>query len=154
MNTVPRPALLLGFAGLLPTLGALVAVLTGDADVARYGFVAGAIYGITILSFLGGAWWGIAASRAPARTLGVWLALSVVPSLAGTLVGIFLSPLSLILLGVFFLLTLVMDRALDQRNLAPDWWMTLRVPLSVGMALLHISLGLLGPAVSGPGFGA
>lgn len=153
MHSVPRPALILGAAGLLPTLAALVAVLVGDTDVARFGFVAGAYYGITILSFLGGAWWGIAASRAPARTLAVWLGLSVVPSLVGTLAGIFLSPVSVFLLGLAFLASLLMDRALSRRDLAPPWWMALRLPLSIGMALLHIALGLFGPAVNGPGFG-
>ena len=55
--SIPRPALLLGAAGLLPSLAMPVLLAAGDG-AAAFALHAGPAYGALIASFIGGAWWG------------------------------------------------------------------------------------------------
>ncbi|XP_038150952.1 transmembrane protein 69-like isoform X2 [Cyprinodon tularosa] len=77
----PKPALYLGFAGLIPFISPtlLMAVTETYYPELAYGQVA---YGASILSFLGGARWGFALPESsPAKPDWINLANSVVPSL-------------------------------------------------------------------------
>ncbi len=140
---VPSAARSLGAAGLLPTLAALAAVAFGGPALAAAGFAIAAIYGAAILSFLGGAWWGIAAARAPEHRLGALLAVAVLPSLlaAGALWA--LSPLAVAVLGLAFLGAPAVDRLLLAEGFAPPWWLSLRLPLSAAMGVLHLAVAAL-----------
>jgi len=139
----PRAALLLGAAGLLPTVIALGVMLLARHPERELAFRAAGAYGASILSFLGGAWWGLAASRGHPRDLPFWLGLSVLPALAAWLVVTFLSPLSLAILSVLFLACLWVDRELGRRFVAPEWWLPLRLPLSLCMAGLHMIVAVV-----------
>jgi hypothetical protein len=141
----PVSAAVLGAAGLLPTLAALAVSAFGPEAAAAMAWRGGAAYGATILAFVGGAWWGLAAARAPADRLGGWLAVSVLPSLHAALVLAVLSPLAVAALGVGFMALIPVDRRLADGGLAPAWWMTLRLPLSLAMGVLHLALAALGP---------
>ncbi len=149
---VGRTAFLLGFAGLLPQVAAVVLIVIGKADrtdlawaplVLGYGLAL--VYGAVILSFLGGIWWGIAMRRDGAGQ-GTLAALSVVPSLVGaacvgTAAVAFSSRASvfaLIALGIAILLALLVDRRLVETGEAPANWMRLRAPLSLGLGVLTI----------------
>ena len=104
------------------------------------------IYSALILSFLGGIWWGVAVARAPEGDQAPLFGLAVAPSiLALTLVGLSLRwpVIASTLLGLVIVATLLVDRALRQRQLVPAWWMRLRVPLSLALGALTIGLGLL-----------
>ncbi|MBX7459101.1 DUF3429 domain-containing protein [Qipengyuania sp. 1NDH17] len=149
MNTVPRWPRLLGLAGLLPQLGALLVALLGPGDVHEPARALGALYAALIFTFLGGAWWGIAAGAPAAERRGglawAWVA-AVVPSLlAFGLVGAWmldrlqLEPL-LVMLGGGLLMAVAVDVRLG--SLAPRWWMQLRVPLSLILGAATIALGL------------
>ena len=70
-------------------------------------------------------------------------AIAVIPTLAALGLMMVLSPWRLVLLGVLIALTLVVDRLLVQLRLAPDHWMKLRVPLSIGLSAATIGLGLM-----------
>jgi hypothetical protein len=136
-------ARLLGFAGLLPQLIALVLFLRGG----EWGWVALAAsfaYASVIFSFLGGVWWGQALSmaRAPRWAFGV----AVVPSLLA--VGLFLpwtlgwdwpGP-SLLWLGVLIALSPLVDRKLGMGSKS---WMQLRWHLSIGLGILTILIAIL-----------
>ncbi|XP_029581085.1 transmembrane protein 69 [Salmo trutta] len=77
----PKPALYLGFSGLLPFLGAplLMAVTQSYLPEVAYAQV---VYGASIVSFLGGARWGFALPEgSPAQPDWMNLGNSVVPSL-------------------------------------------------------------------------
>lgn len=152
-ETIPAAAALPGFAGLLPPLGVLVAELAvrravPSSPVALFGLRQVALlYAGLILSFLGGMWWGIAATRVPRERLGRWLVLAVVPSLwafaaalAGSASGDPVRGPRLVaaLLALGLLGSLLVDRALARRELVPGWWLRLRVPLSVCLALLTL----------------
>lgn len=141
-TTVPRSAVLLGAGGLLPTIAAVAAVWLAPRDVAAFGFSAGAIYGATILSFIGGAWWGLGAARAEGAALARILGLSVVPSLVAAAVLVVLSPEAVALLALSFAAVLLVDRMLVHAGQAPAWWLRLRIPLSVSMAVLHLLLAV------------
>ncbi len=146
--TVPATARLLGLLGLLPQGLFLLLVAV---DHPRLVFAAQSLafaYAALILSFLGGLWWGLAATaaRPPAW---LWIA-AVMPSLAAfasflpwALAGSWPGP-SLVLLGGAIMASLAVDRRLVRDGLAPDWWMRLRLPLSAGLGMMTIAIGLLG----------
>ena len=143
----------LGFAGLLPQVALVSAVglLQGPDRPAGTVVLAG-IYPLAILSFLGGMWWGLAMrsddSQAPTA------AVAVVPSLIAVVLAlVFFVALDrgfagwiLVAIGSAVLLTLPVDRWLAARGLAPEGWMALRVPLSVGLGGLTIVAGALAGA--------
>lgn len=143
---VGRTAILLGFAGLLPPAAAVGWAIMQD----RSAWVVGLIYALSILSFLGGIWWGLA-MRAGVRQAPL-VAMAVVPSLLAFVLAVtsfvtFGSSWVLVATGVALLLTLPVDRWLTRTGAAPANWMRLRVPLSVGLGGLTILLGAL---TSGP----
>lgn len=132
--------MLLGFAGLLPAAAAALALLFGPAQWHGLAATVCATYDAVILSFLGGAWWGIASGpdAAPGRGLAGVLAVSVLPSLAGWAALLLDRGSGLVALGLLFLVVLPGDFWLERGGLAPAWWTRLRVPLSVGMAALAL----------------
>lgn len=136
---IPRPALLLGFAGLLPPLAAIWAMVTaGNPVQAEAMFTAIFAYSALIFSFIGGIWWGF--SAADGRRPG-WadLTLAVFPAIASFLtlpvVGQ-AGPEGALLLAILILLSPLVDLRFRRRGLAPTWWMRLRVPLSIGLTTL------------------
>ena len=141
-STIPRPALWLGLAGLLPSVAALAVMLAWPA--AR-GLAAGAglAYGAVIASFVGGAWWGLAAARASAAAMPRLLLLSVVPSLAGWLAMLSPPATGFAALALLFAVLPPTDRRLMAADAAPAWWFALRRPLSFGMAALHAAAAAL-----------
>ena len=139
----PRAALLLGAAGLLPTLAALGVMLIARRPEQDVAFRAAATYGAVILSFLGGAWWGLAAARGHPRDLSWWLGLAVLPSLAAWGVVFLLTPLAVAVLSGLFLAALWVDRELARRFVAPRWWLSMRLPLSLCMAGLHMMIAVV-----------
>lgn len=143
-----RPAFLLGYAGLLPAMLALAVAALGPPEWREFAFRAGALYAGLILSFLGGAWWGLATRSRPERAWPLYI-LSVVPSLAALVLLLVLTPDRLVVLGVLIALTLPVDRLLLAEGLAPANWLRLRVPLSLGLAAATIGLGLV--ALTGAG---
>jgi hypothetical protein len=141
---IPRPALLLGAAGLLPSLAMPVMLASGDG-AAAFALQAGPAYGALIASFIGGAWWGLAANKAEGAVLTRWLVLSVLPMLAAWVALLLPPQAGLLMLAVIFALLPLADRAAQAGALAPDWWWRLRLPLSLLMACLHgVSAGMVG----------
>jgi hypothetical protein len=141
---IPRPALLLGAAGLLPSLAMPVMLASGDG-AAAFALQAGPAYGALIASFIGGAWWGLAANKAEGAVLTRWLVLSVLPMLAAWVALLLPPQAGLLMLAVIFALLPLADRAAQAGAMAPDWWWRLRLPLSLLMACLHgVSAGMVG----------
>ena len=143
----PSDARLLGFAGLLPQAACLIAAAVGGPQVHFTALAMGYAYAAFIFSFVGGMWWGLA-SAAGTAPRWLWLA-AVVPSLLSLLsfipwtIGEKWPGPSLIMLAVAIAATLVVDRRLAGEGLAPPWWMTLRMPLSLGLAGLTLALGII-----------
>ena len=145
----PAAALALGLAGLLPLAGVLAAELLvrrsgGSFAAAFIVAMPGLGYAALILSFLGGMWWSAACNRLTGAALWRWLGVAVVPSLwAG---ASFLAPpprWTALALAGGLILTLLVDRAAVRAGLVPAWWLRLRVPLSLGLALEAVAVGWL-----------
>jgi len=145
---VPRLAMLLGHAGLLPPLACVLAVAGGDPGVRFSALALLYAYSAAILSFLGGIWWGFAA-RGGARAPGwLWFA-AVLPSLFAVAsawpwaVGLPWPGPSLAALAAAIAATLAVDRRLVALGLAPTDWMRLRLPLSLGLGALTLAGAIL-----------
>lgn len=128
-------AVVLGVAGVLPQIVALWAC---RLETTRYqGLAAGYFYAALILSFLGGIWWGIAASK-PAAPRWLYVA-AVVPSLVAFASGVrwmtgdtWPGP-SLWVLGAAIVLAALVDWRLFALGLIDDRLLRLRVGLSLGL---------------------
>lgn len=135
-DAIPRPALLLGWAGVIPfALFAAASVLdirpwTLDPEWALRA------YGACILSFMGGAQWGILLrheeghaplsryliSAIPALLAFLCLLIPTIPGLTGLIAG--------------FLALLAYDISTVRQGLAPRWYTSLRVQLTLGVVAL------------------
>ncbi|XP_034558358.1 transmembrane protein 69-like [Notolabrus celidotus] len=81
LTQAPKPALYLGFSGLIPFLSAPILMAATQSFYPDIAF-AHVVYGATIVSFLGGARWGFALpAGSPAQPDWMNLGNSVVPSL-------------------------------------------------------------------------
>ncbi len=142
---LPDAAKWLGYAGLLPQAIA-VAMLLEDTTLKWIAIAGGYGYAAFILSFLGGAWWGLALSAAnPPR----WLyPVAVLPSLIALATylpwiwGLQWPEPSLWVLAFGLLLSPLVDRALGRHIALPKGWLRLRVHLSVGLGLTTALLAL------------
>lgn len=143
----PTIARLLGFAGLLPHIAVVLVLLERNNELRFFALAMGYAYAALILSFLGGIWWGFAA-RAERAPLWLWVT-AVLPSLIA--LASFLpwatgepwpGP-SLIVIGVALIGSLGVDWQLHRIGLAPEWWLRLRLPLSLGLGTLSIAMAAL-----------
>jgi hypothetical protein len=138
MTPIPRAALALGLAGLIPFvasvatelspgLASLVVQTVGPRFVGPYMALA---YGTIILAFMSGVLWGFA-TKATGPVAAWGYAVSVIPALwAFFFVGS--GPVSsAIWLALGFLLLIGLDIMFWQRGLAPPWWLRLRIMLTV-----------------------
>ncbi len=142
MTPVPRSALLLGLAGLIPFFWGAVSQLlpvlgdwgTGVLGPRFVGPYVSLSYGTVILAFMSGVLWGFATRATGAVATSGYL-LSVVPALwAFFFVGG--GPVSAaIWLATGFVGLLGLDALFWRQGLAPDWWMRLRLLLTAGVLL-------------------
>ena len=139
---LPSIARWLGFAGLLPQLLLVAALIS---EVSNSSFTAAnlaLVYSALILSFLGGTWWGLAARSAARVPLWIWLAaiatsLIGFAALAATVIG--QEPrMSLYFVGGALIGALGVDFRLATTGMCPRGWLGLRVPLSLGLGGLTI----------------
>ncbi len=137
----PRPALILGPAGVLPFAGlAAWAVLAPAAWVGP----AAAAYGATILAFLGAVHWGLALRPLPGEAAAAWprLGLGVVPALVAW-VALLLPPgLGLWLLAAGLMATAGVETLGARRGWVPPGYLRLRWGLSGAAAICCIIVTL------------
>lgn len=135
---IPRSALLLGLAGLLPFLWSAATHLSPalSATASQFlspmflGSVVGITYGVVILSFMSGVLWGFA-TKAEGREATVAYTLSVIPALWAFFMVTDASDISAIFLAAGFVGLLLLDAVFQAWGLAPRWWLRLRVMLTV-----------------------
>ncbi len=135
---IPRPALLLGLAGLIPFLWsaathqspALSAWAAEWLSPMFLGAYVGLTYGTVILSFMSGVLWGFA-TKAQGREAAFAYVLSVIPALWVFLAVTDASDISTIFLAAGFIGLLLLDAMFSAWGLAPAWWLRLRVMLTV-----------------------
>lgn len=149
MQRIPFWPRLLGFAGLLPQLGCLGVLLMTDAPWRDDVRLIALIYAALILAFLGGMWWGFAASAPAAERRNalawLWIAAVTPPLLAFGILLVWTLALpaiesALVMMGSAIVVMLAVDARLGA--LAPRWWLSLRVPLSLGLGAATIGCAL------------
>lgn len=149
MNQIPRSALILALAGVLPFAWGLLTLLNDPlaqwtASTIGPRFVGPYVqlsYGSVILAFMSGVLWGFATKAKGAQAATAY-GLSVTPALwAFFMVGG--GPTSAgVNLITGFLALLVLDYAFWRWNLAPAWWMHLRVLLT-GLVVVILTIGVM-----------
>ena len=128
---VPLPAAVLGAAGLLPfAAGALAAhgLMPGISNPFT-GLLVLQTYGAAILAFMGGCLWGFAAQAGKAGWLE--LSLAVIPALWAFAANFAVDAVGALFAG--YVVLLLLDLVIVGRELGPDWWLRLRLPLSTGV---------------------
>lgn len=137
MTLIPRAALILGLAGLIPFLWGMVTVLNPDAanwGISTFGprFIGPYVqlfYGAIILSFMSGVLWGFAA-KATGHRETVGYILSVIPALW----AFFMTGDGPVSAGINLIVGNVALLALDwhfwRNGLTPAWWMQFRILLT------------------------
>lgn len=140
MTSIPRTALLLGIAGLIPFLWGVVTLhsdaaanltlsLLGPRFVGPYIQL---FYGTVILSFMSGVLWGFA-TKTTGSAAAAGYVLSVIPALWAFFMtggGPVSSGVNLI---TGFLGLLILDFYFSRAGLTPQWWMKLRILLTSGV---------------------
>ena len=133
-NRIPLAPLVLGLAGLLPPIAAAALVCLASGGIADVAREATLLYAALIASFLGGSWWGFVSREE--QPSWVFLIVSVLPSLlAWAMLLTFASLEAGVGLAALVLATPLFDLQLHRRGLAPPWWLQLRVPLSITLAV-------------------
>lgn len=134
MQNIPKPALWLGLAGLIPFVYGAVTHLAPDiAFTPLAGLDMIRLYGVVILCFMAGVLWGFAA-RAPGQEWPLYAA-SVAPALLAFIPAMFMPdiyerPGGVLVLINGFVILLIIDNWFAGRGLTPDWWMSLRTMLT------------------------
>lgn len=131
MRDVPTPARILGLLGLIPFVGLAALSLIGPEGWRDTVLKALAYYGATILAFMGGCRWGFAAAglgEGPSLKL---LGLAVVPSLWAWVSLMLPPPFEKEMLALGLVLLYAADVALKLEGGTPEWWLRLRLPLTL-----------------------
>ncbi len=142
---VPTAVAAFGGAGLLPPIAAAAGLFVAPAgSPQQFAWVVLVFYGALIFSFLGGTWWAFAARGEERRRAG-WLLAAVTPSLVALVVLLLVlapgtRPAAAALLAAGILVSPIVDGMLASAELTPAWWMRLRVPLSLVLAIC-VALG-------------
>lgn len=152
MNRIPLPALLVGTAGLLPFAYAVGLIFAPAGTLPTIGLFpsdrAGGVlvlerFGAAILGFMGGCLWGFVA--APGRTPTILLlAVSAIPPLLAALAIRPNPALSCLWLAFGFVAVQAIDLAFHRAGVVPQWWPTLRLPLTAGVIACLLAGALYG----------
>jgi hypothetical protein len=149
MTQIPRSALILGLAGVIPFLWGAANVLF-PATVSwggRWlspmfmGTYVSLTYGTVILSFMSGVLWGFA-TKATGREAALGYALSVIPALWAFFMVNGDPGNAAVNLAAGFAGLLLLDASFARQGLAPAWWMRLRLLLT-GIVLACLAVPIL-----------
>jgi hypothetical protein len=131
MRGVPQAAMALGLAGLIPFVGLAALSLIGPEGWRDTVLKALAYYGATILAFMGGCRWGFAAAGLGAGPTPKLLGLAVAPSLWAWVALMLPPPFEKEMLALGLVLLYAADVALKLQGGTPEWWLRLRLPLTL-----------------------
>ncbi len=147
MTAIPRSALILGLAGLIPFLWGALNILSpataqwgGENIGPRFiGPYVQLFYGAIILSFMSGVLWGFA-TKATGQMATVSYILSVIPAFWAFFMTGGGPTAAAVNLIVGFLGLLLLDWHFWRLGLAPGWWMHLRGLLAAIVILSFLPL--------------
>lgn len=138
VSRIPRPALFLGLAGLVPFIAipALVALSASEGLPIwlrpHTAVPALVLYAAVILSFMGGVQWGIAVRSIDEDDASTWrrYTVSVMPALVAWFAVFLQTRSAIILLATGFVALLVYDLWTVAHGEAPKWYERLRLMLT------------------------
>ena len=144
VSHIPRPAFVLGWLGVIPFAAFALLAVTGGVlphGSAMSGLV---FYGAIILSFMGGAQWGLSMVTGGGSTMRTRLAISVLPALAAF--GLWFLPATGALPGLtaVFVALLLYDIATARAGAAPAWYPALRIQLTSAVVICLLLASLIG----------
>ena len=146
LSQIPRPALWLGFAGLLPFLAGAAGLWLLPSAWSRWFLTNQIGYAATILSFLGAVHWGFSLAGFGRTPTADWhrLGWGVIPApIAWIALGLAPVP-ALVTLIAGFAAVLYGDERAARSGLAPAWYPSLRRPLTALVVMtLAVSLARL-----------
>lgn len=150
MTRIPAVPLLLGLGGLIPFLWGAATVLFPGLVTSTAGVLPGRfmgdlvmqVYGLIILSFMAGVIWGFG-TRAEKSQAGLYYALSVLPPIWAFFTATGATGPSLAALIAGFVALLPIDWTAVRAGLAPSWWMSLRLLLTM-VVVICLAIGLWG----------
>jgi len=133
MNQIPKSALILGLAGLIPFIWGAVTVMVPSLATWGQSTLSGRFigpfvqlfYGAIILSFMSGVLWGFS-TKATGQMATASYVLSVIPALWAFFMTGGGPTAAAVNLIVGFLGLLLLDWHFWRLGLAPPWWMHLR----------------------------
>jgi len=136
----------LGLAGLIPQILLTAVVVGGGPELRLFAATLACAYSALILSFLGGAWWGLAVRSEHPVSAWLWMA-AVAPSLIAfaAIVALAISQLpapTLLMIGGSLIFALAVDTRFAANGLCPSGWLGLRVPLSIGLGGLTMVIAI------------
>ena len=143
---IPRTAFVLGWLGVIPFAAYALLAVTGVGlphGAALSGLV---LYGAIILSFMGGAQWGLSmvTARGEPGAMGARLTVSVSPALAAFGLSFLPATQALQGLAAVFVALLLYDMATARRGAAPAWYPALRIQLTSAVVVCLLISTLLG----------
>ncbi|MEM1107016.1 MAG: DUF3429 domain-containing protein [Pseudomonadota bacterium] len=148
MTSIPRTALVLSLAGLIPFVWSAVTVLSADLALwtirligPRFvGPYVGLHYGAIILGFMSGVLWGFSTRLEPRQAASGYV-LSVIPALWVFLTNGGGAEQAGILMMFGFAGILMLDWFFWRNGAAPPWWMGLRLMITTGV-LICLAIGV------------
>jgi hypothetical protein len=136
----PISAWVLGLAGLGPAMLFTAVALFADTPLWPHAWRFMLCYGAVILSFIGGAWWGLASAPGASGGRASLYVLAIAPALVAAVSLIIGDWRGLSAVSAAFFAALAVDTHLVASGVAPKWWTRLRLPLSAMMGLLHAAV--------------
>lgn len=133
-SAIPKPALILGLAGLVPFFAPALGLWSGDPSLMHNALIMQFGYAAVILSFLGGVHWGRALAGDACTPGWPRLLWSVTPATLGW--ALLLLPDPQVILGGFavaFALAFLVDRKAVTVGMFPAWYGRLRKILTLGV---------------------
>lgn len=141
---MPLSALILGLAGLLPFLGAVMVMQTNLQGYAATAATSLLVYGAVIVSFLGGVRWGVELCNHPAQPRWLTLTSSVVTSLIAWPAVLIGGVAGLLMLTIAFVFQYLVDaRAVSQHQVV-GWYRSLRLILTTVVVLCLTTGAMIG----------
>ena len=144
MTRIPKPAKILGLLGLLPFLIALFSAISLDLQLSLETNLKiniselQAIYSTIILCFMSGTYWGFAANTKKQSFLPYTL--SILPTFYILSLHLYLAKYLIPLIAFGFILLIPIDIYFSKSKMSPEWWLRLRIPLSIlvfGILILY-----------------
>ncbi|HMQ93787.1 MAG TPA: DUF3429 domain-containing protein [Amaricoccus sp.] len=152
MTRVPLAAALVGAAGLVPFAWGVAMLFLEAGTLPTFGFFppdpSGGVvilesFGAVILGFMGGCLWGFASAPDRRPTL-ILLAASAVPALLAFLAIRPEPAIGCLRLAFGFVALQAIDVVFQRVGVTPDYWLTLRLPLTAGVIAALLTGALYG----------